>query len=403
MKITALETIWLEEFPNLCWVEVHTDQGVTGLGESFFGPKAVIAYLHETAAPRLLGQSPLSIDRHSRTLIHDYYLGFAGSGAEMRGASAVDIALWDIWGQATDQPVHQLLGGLSRPRVRTYNTCAGYRYVRGTKGQMTQNWGLDDKQGPYEDLDAFLNEAGDLALSLQEEGITGMKIWPFDFAAERTDGSYISPEELKTALEPFAKIRDAVGDSMDIMVELHSLWNLPAAKRIFAALEPYQPFWYEDPIKMNNFDALAELAASTRVPITASETVATRPMFRELMAKRAVGVVMLDLAWVGGLSEAKKIATMAEAHHLPVAPHDCTGPIVYTASCHLSLNAPNALIQESVRAFYTGWYKELVTELPKVDKGWILPLEGPGLGTKLLPDVKKRRDAVVQVSRVEDQ
>jgi L-alanine-DL-glutamate epimerase-like enolase superfamily enzyme len=317
----------------------------------------------------------------------------------MRGASAVDIALWDIWGKATSQPVHQLLGGLSRPRIRTYNTCAGYRYVRGTKGQMTQNWGLDARQGPYEDLDAFLNHAGDLALSLQEEHITGMKIWPFDFAAERTDGSYISPEELRTALEPFAKIRDAVGDGMDIMVELHSLWNLPAAKRILAALEPYQPFWYEDPIKMNNFDALAELAASTRVPITASETIATRPMFRELMAKRAVGVVMLDLAWCGGLSEAKKIATMAEAHQLPVAPHDCTGPIVYTASCHLSLNAPNALIQESVRAFYTGWYKELVTELPRMEKGHILPMAGPGLGTELLPDVRKRPDAVVQVSK----
>ena len=119
------------------------------------------------------------------------------------------------------------------------------------------------------------------------------------------------------------------------------------------------------------------------------------------MAKHAVGIVMLDLAWCGGLSEAKKIATMAEAHQLPVAPHDCTGPIVFTASCHLSLNAPNALIQESVRAFYTGWYKELVTELPRMEKGHILPMQGPGLGTELLPDVKKRADAVVQTSSIE--
>jgi len=400
MKITGFETIWLEEFPNLCWVEVQTDEGLTGLGETFFGPKAVIAYLHETAAPRLLGRDPLAIDRHSRTLIHDYYLGFSGSGAEMRGASAVDIALWDIWGKATNQPVHQLLGGLSRDRIRTYNTCAGYRYVRGTKGQMTQNWGLDDKQGPYEDLEAFLNEAGDLALSLQEQGITGMKIWPFDFAAERTGGTYIAPEELATALAPFAKIRDAVGDAMDIMVEFHSLWNLPTAKRIMAALEPYAPFWYEDPIRMNDFDALAELARSTRVPITASETIATRPVFKDLMAKRAVGVVMLDLAWCGGLSEAKKIATMAEAHHLPIAPHDCTGPVVYTASCHLSLNATNALVQESVRAFYTGWYQELVTELPRMEQGHILPMQGPGLGTALQPGIKQRADAVVQVSEL---
>jgi galactonate dehydratase len=400
MRITAIDTIWLEEFPNLLWVEVQTDEGITGLGETFFVPKPAAAFIHESAAPRLLGKDPLAIDRHSRALIHDYYLGFSGSGAEMRGASAVDIALWDIWGQVAGQPIHQCLGGLSRPKVRTYNTCAGYRYVRGSKGQATENWGLGNKAGPYEDLDAFLNSADDLARSLLEQGITGMKIWPFDFAAERWDGNYIAPDEIRTALEPFRKIREAVGDAMDIMCEFHSLWNLPTAKRIFAALEEFDPFWFEDPIKMTNFDALADLAASTRVPITASETIATRPVFREMMAKQAAGIVMLDLSWVGGISEAKKIATMAEAHHLPIAPHDCTGPIVFTASCHLSLNAPNTLVQESVRAFYTGWYKELVTDLPTVENGFILPMQGHGLGTRLLPEVKKRADAQIETSRL---
>jgi L-alanine-DL-glutamate epimerase-like enolase superfamily enzyme len=117
-----------------------------------------------------------------------------------------------------------------------------------------------------------------------------------------------------------------------------------------------------------------------------------------MMSRHAVGIVMLDLSWVGGISEAKKIATMAEAFQLPVAPHDCTGPVVYTASCHLSLNATNALIQESVRAFYTGWYKDILTELPRVENGYILPMQGAGLGTKLLPDVAKRPDAKVQRS-----
>lgn len=297
MRINAIETIRLEEFPNLLWVQVHTDQGLVGLGETFFGPKAVEAYIHETAAPRLLGKDPLAIDRHARTLLHDCYLGFASSGAELRGASALDIAVWDLWGQATGQPIWQLLGGLARPRIRTYNTCAGYRYVRGSKGQLTENWGLDRQEGPYEDLDAFLNRADELAHSLLEQGISAMKIWPFDFAAERWGGLYISPEELETAMEPFRRIRRAVGSKMDIMVEFHSLWNLPTAKRIFAALEEIEPFWFEDPIKMNDFEALADLAASTRVPITASETVATRPLFRQMMAQRAVGVVMLDIAW----------------------------------------------------------------------------------------------------------
>ena len=397
MKITAIDTIQLAEFPNLLWLHLHTDEGLMGLGETFFGPDAVAAYIHETAAHRLLGQDPLAIDRHSRTLL-DNYLGFSGSGAEMRGLSAIDIALWDLFGQVTDQPIHQLLGGLARPKIRTYNTCAGYRYVRQSVGQLTDNWGLEGEEGPYEDLDAFLHRADELAASLLEQGITGMKIWPFDYAAEASGGLYISPQDLRQALEPFRKIRNAVGDRMDIMVELHSLWTPRPVKQIFRALEEFDPFWFEDPIKMNNFDALAELAASTHVPICASETIATRPVFREMMAKQATGIVMLDLSWVGGISEAKKIATMAEAHQLPVAPHDCTGPVVLIASLHVSLNATNALIQETVRAFYTGWYRELVTELPEIKDGYVHPMSGPGLGTKLLPDILERKDATIRRS-----
>ena len=398
MQITAFETIQLAEFPNLIWLQVHTDEGLVGLGESFFGAAAVAAHIHETVAPLLLGSDPLRIDQHSNKLGNGY-LGFASSGAEMRAASAVDIALWDIFGQATNQPIHQLLGGLSRDCIRTYNTCAGYRYVRKGKGQVIGNWGLEQQaQGPYEDLEAFLYHADELAQSLLEQGITGMKIWPFDPTAEASNGLYISPADLDTALEPFRKIRAAVGDKMDIMVELHSLWNLTAAKRLFKEIEPFNPFWFEDPIKMNNMDALSELAASTRVPVCASETMAGRPAFREMMAKNASGIVMLDLSWVGGISEAKKIATMAEAHQLPIAPHDCTGPVVLIASLHLSLNAPNTLLQESVRAFYTGWYKELVTELPMIKDGYIYPMQGAGLGTQLLPEVFKRDDVTIQRS-----
>jgi L-alanine-DL-glutamate epimerase-like enolase superfamily enzyme len=185
------------------------------------------------------------------------------------------------------------------------------------------------------------------------------------------------------------------------MVEMHSLWNLPCAKQIAHALEEYVPTWYEDPVKMDDLGALAQFARSTRIPTTASETLGTRWSFRELLETRTVGIVMFDPAWVGGISESKKIATMAETYQLPIAPHDCTGPVEFAAAVHISVNAPNTLIQETVRAFYTGWYRELVTEIPEVTDGYVYPLTGPGLGTTLLPEVFKRVDLHRQSSKAQ--
>jgi galactonate dehydratase len=399
MKITAFETIRLGEFPNLLWLHVHTDEALVGLGETFFGPRAVEAHIHETVAPLLLGKPALQIDRHARTL-QNQYLGFSGTGVEMRAASAVDIALWDLFGQAVGQPIYQCLGGLSHERVRVYNTCAGYRYIRSPDGQRADNWGLNPAAaaGPYEDLDAFLHRADELAHSLLEQGVTAMKIWPFDLAAEASEGRFISAAELDRALEPFRKIRDAVGGRMDIMAELHSLWTPPAAEVVLRALTPFQPFWVEDPIKMVNADLLGRLRARTGVPICASETLATRHVFREFLQADAVDVVMLDLSWCGGVGEAKKIATLADAWGRPVAPHDCTGPVVLTASVHLSLNCPNTLIQETVRAFTTGWYREVLTELPDIRDGFVYPSSGAGLGTKLRPDRLAAADCEQRIS-----
>jgi L-alanine-DL-glutamate epimerase-like enolase superfamily enzyme len=402
MKVTKLETVRLDEFPNLIWVHVHTDEGLVGLGETFFGAQAVEAFLHETVAPYLIGKDPLQIDRHARALYG--YLGYRSSGAETRGNSAIDIALWDLFGKATNQPIYQLLGGLTREKIRIYNTCAGYRYVRSRPAQLVDNWGLPTgaTEGPYEDLDAFLHRAGELALSLKSQGVTGMKIWPFDPFAEASGGLHISARDLDTALEPFRKIRSAVGLDMDIMVEFHSLWNLPTAIKLARALEEFQPYWYEDPLRADNIDALATYAANTDVPTTVSETLSTRWSFREVMDQGAARVIMLDLSWVGGIGEAKKIAAMAESYQLPIAPHDCTGPIVLMASMHLSLNAPNALIQETVRAYYTGWYTELVTDLPLIENGYASLPNKSGLGTELLPGLMDRPDAHVRVSTAAD-
>ena len=400
MKITALETLRLAEFGNLIWVRLHTDEGLVGLGETFMGPQAVEAYLHETVAPKLIGQDPIQIEARNASLAN--YLGWRGSGVETRGNSAVDLALWDLFGKAIGKPVCEALGGRSRDSIRVYNTCAGYKYIRDGRAQTVANWHVGEQGGPYEDLEGFLHRADDLAHSLLEQGITGMKIWPFDPAAERTGGWDISPQELQTALEPFAKIRRAVGDRIDIMVEFHSLWSLPMAKRLAERLADYDTYWHEDPFRLDNVRDLASYAAHSKAWVCASETLAYTHAFREYLETGAAGVVMLDLSWCGGLSEARKIAGMAEAWHTPVAPHDCTGPVVYAASCHFSMHARNALIQETVRAFYTGWYTELVTALPEVKDGLVTVSDAPGLGLELLPGLPNRPDAVTRITRAGD-
>lgn len=399
MKITALETLRLAEFPNLLWVQVHTDEGLVGLGETFMGAAAVEAYLHEWAAPRLLGTDPLAIEARARDLTG--YLGWRGSGVETRGNSAVDIALWDLFGKATGLPLHSALGGASRDAIRVYNTCAGTRYVRAANHQHSTNWGLAAGASPWEDLDAFLHHADELAHSLLEEGITAMKIWPFDTAAEESDGQYISNRQLDAALEPLRKIRQATGDRMDIMVEFHSLWRLPMARRIARALQEFDTFWHEDPIRIDSLDLLKAYAQDCQALVCASETLAYKWGFKDYLQTGVAGVVMLDLSWCGGVTEARKIAAMADAWQLPVAPHDCTGPVVWAASTHLSLHAPNALVQESVRAFYHGWYRELATGLPQVQQGLARVADTPGHGVALLPGLQQRADAIVRRARAE--
>ncbi len=400
MKITAIKTLRLTEFGNLLWVFVETDDGITGVGETFIGPQAVEAFIHETAVPILVGEDPTRIEYLCRKL--QGYVGFRGAGAEMRGISAIDIALWDILGKETGLPICTLLGGRTRETVRTYNTCAGYRYIRSNRGQQTGNWGLGEKTGPYEDLDAFLNSPAELAHSLLEQGITAMKIWPLDPYAEASGGKYISAADLKKGLQPFAKIREAVGDKMDIMLECHSLWDLPTAVQIARAAEEFDVYWIEDPTRMDSLQTIADFKRQTGLRVTASETLAGSWGFRDLIDASGVDVVMPDLGWVGGLTEARKVATLAETHHLPIAPHDCVGPIVFTASTHLSVSATNALIQESVRAFYTGWYTEVATALPVVENGFVRPPDGPGLGMELLPDICSRKDAIVRKSTLGD-
>jgi L-alanine-DL-glutamate epimerase-like enolase superfamily enzyme len=380
MRITALETVHLRRGITVhagpiqwLWVRIHTDSGVTGLGETYPHPEAEKAVVHQSLAPVLLGRDPSQIDRLWADMLQAVsYSGWAG--AEMRAIGAVDIALWDLAGKVANLPVYQLLGGASRASIRTYNTC-------------------------YDHID-FLNEPVRLAGELAKSGIHAMKIWPFDPVAKETGGQYITADQLRRGIEPLRLIREAFGDSMDVAMEFHGYWNLPSAIRIAQALEPYAPMWLEEMLPQDNMAAYRELAAATRLPLCLSERLMTRFGFRELMENRAARIVMPDICWCGGISESKKISTMAETHYLPIAPHNCGGPVLHVASLHLAANVTNLYILESVRRHYLDEYRGILTHtLPPVNGEFALP-PGPGLGVELCPEVMARDDVQVEWHRL---
>ncbi len=391
MRLRALETIRDPQATNLLWVMLRADEGLTGLGETFRGAMAVEAHLHDQIAPYLRDRHPFDLERISAELTRPY-VGARSSGTEIRAASAVDLALWDLFGKAKDEPVWRLLGGLVHDRMATYNTCAGPGY-NASGGRRAVAAG-DAAAHRYDDQSAFMTDAGALARDLLADGITAMKIWPFDPLAGNIRASALKKADVARAVTPVAAIRDAVGDEMEILIECHGLFEPPAARRIAEAVEPYGIFWLEDPIRLADPAALADFRRNVRVPVTASETWAGRAQFLDALRLNAIDYAMLDVAWCGGLTEARKIAALADALQRPVAPHDCTGPVTYAASVHLAFATPNCVIQESVRAYYHGWYAEMVAGLPLPAAGLFAPPAGPGFGLTSTPEYLTRPELV---------
>ena len=408
MKIAAVETVQVAAYGNLVWVELHTDEGLVGLGETFRNPEATVAYIHETCAPYLLGKDPLRIERHARALmaeVGNHFMGFPSRSVEVRGNSAIDLALWDLLGKAAGLPLHQLLGGLCRERIRIYNTCAsaGYnRMARAEANSLIATPGAPSEAGDaFDDLVAQHERPAELARSLLENGITAMKIWPFDGHALATGGRHIGLQDLRRTVALIEAIRGAVGDRIDVMIEYHGLWQLPAALQIAEALEGIDIYWHEDPIAMHHLDDLARYKDRVRGRVAGSENLGTRPWYREAFGRGAVDVAHFDMGWIGGLSEGRKVAALAEAFDRPIAPHDCTGPVVLVANTHLVLATENALVLETVRAHYRTYYRDLVTALPRIENGFAYPLAGPGLGTALNPDLRRRDDLTIRRSILE--
>jgi galactonate dehydratase len=277
--------------------------------------------------------------------------------------SAIDLALWDLLGKALDTPVYRLIGGRSNPRVRVYNTCFPHKY----------DFNREPEKIMRELVDGY--------------GIRAIKVWPFDGAAARNRHQYVTNADIEEALAPVRKLRDAFGMDIEILIEFHSNWNLTSAVRIARALEPYRPMWLEDMLLPGNFAQYRQLAEATALPLTISERIAGRMAFHDLLEAHAAKYVMFDVTWCGGLSEARRIASMAESYHLPIAPHTAGGPLLFYASTHLSTAATNLWIQESCQRFYESDWPRML-ENPIVPKaGHVEAPDLPGFGMRIKPEV----------------
>jgi L-alanine-DL-glutamate epimerase-like enolase superfamily enzyme len=344
-------------------------------------------------AERLLGAEATDIEAHWRFL-YERCTAFGAPGAEMRALSAIDVALWDILGQVCGQPVWKLLGGAVQPQVRIYNTCGGpgYGAVRQVAQQRPKHpgwpgYGDEGSPGPLQDNWSSFHAAGDLAAELVAEGITGMKVWPFDRFVHRSGGLYISSADVEAGLKPLREIRDRVGDQIEIMIEGHAFFQLPSALRLASALREIRPFWLEDVLRVDNVDTLADFRRQSGLPIAATEMLLGRSSYLQILKAGAADYLMIDPTWAGGISETRRIIELAQAYNVPATMHDCTGPLTLFAGLHCSVASANVVLQETVRAHIRTFYEQLIDRQPVIENGRLLAPQGPGLGTAFLPEL----------------
>ncbi len=352
------------------WVRLYTDNGIVGVGETYWNTNAQVGVLKDKKN-MILGHDAIEMTTFMDSIRFDSWGG--SSGADMKIISAINMAQWDILGKAANMPVYKLLGGKFRAKQRLYNTSNS---VAG----MNMN-----------------DDAEKMTKWLMEKGIKGVKIWPYDDIAGKNSGAYISLAERDKCLDWIKRIRDTAGKDFEIGIEFHTRWNLPSALKIAKDLEPYEVMWIEDILGEDNMDSYATLCRDTSSTIAVSERLATKFRFREVLERKAADIIILDIAWCGGISEAKKIVDMADAHYIPFATHNYGGPLLWVSSIHLGTAAKNCFITESSWDMYTNVYPYFIKNVPKVVDGFVSPPEGPGLGVEFNDDPIKNGDAIVEV------
>ena len=372
--ITKIEIVKLKNF-YCTWLILHTNIGIKGFGETYYLDDSQIGAIRDLSN-LVIGKDARNIERIWRDLYFRAAFTVTG-GAEMRMISAINIALLDILGKYLGIPVYNLIGGKARDKIKVYNSTFGI-----TRPTPEIEW-TNEK-----DIEK-------IAKFLLDQGVTAIKLWPFDSTAVKNTGSYISPTEIEESLSWIKRIRKAVGDDLEIAVEFHGYWNLTCALRIAEALKPYNIMWIEDIMLPDNMQSYSVLAKETKIPICISERLATRYQYREMLEAKACDIVMYDVTWCGGISEAKKISDFADTYYIPSAPHTCGGPILWYASIHVATALTNMFIMESTHTYHTYDFTRYIADYPIPVDGYVSPPEEPGLGLHILPEIFENGEATV--------
>jgi galactonate dehydratase len=358
MRITDIVTCRIDRY---LFVKVHTDAGITGLGESgTWGYLEASEKAVETFRRYLIGQDPLRIEHHWQSMYR--YSHFRGA-AIMGAISAIDIALWDIAGKNFGVPTYQLLGGKCRDKARVY-----YHVF----GQTTEEL-----------------VAG--CVAAKEQGFTAVgHLTPFLDEPRTKPYFKTHASKMGDAIDTVRQYREAVGDDVDLCIEIHRQLTPAEAIVLGRGIEPYHPYFYEDPVLPDNFDEMAQVAGHINIPIATGERIHTIWEFEMLLSRNAVQYVRPDVCMAGGITHCKKIAAVAEAHHVGVVPHNPLSPVSTAACLQLAACIPNFALQEYPLGEDRPPKTEIVKSAVKLEQGFLIIPDAPGIGIELAEDAAER-------------
>ena len=373
LSITGVET-YVVACPTRPWVfvRVETDAGVHGIGEAMAHrkPRTVVAAIEEMSDRYLIGEDPFKTEELFHRMYRDEW--FSKNVVNTTVISAVDTACWDIKGRHLDVPVYELLGGsVNGDRLAAY------------------------ANGWFKDADGTPEGFARAAEQVVEDGYDAMKFDPFGSAWER-----ISLSDLNTAIETVRAVREAVGPDIELLIEAHGRFSPGTAVDVAEKLRPYDPTFIEEPTPADSIAGLRKVSAKSSVPIASGERAMTKFDARDLLQETDIDVIQVDLANTGGITEAKKIAGMAEAEHVGIAPHNSQGPVCTAMCVQLCATAPNFVRQEVFEDYDVEWKTDLLQEPLTIEDGFIHLPDGPGLGVELDMDVVEAHDYFDNEQRV---